>query len=243
MKIFKVLLVLGLGIAATVSQAACVVLLHGLARSSDSMQQLAFELESQGFVVVNVDYPSREHTIDILAELAIAPALSRCRPERQIHFVTHSMGGILVRQYLSLHKIENLGRVVMLGPPNNGSEVVDVLADTPGFYLLNGPAGMQLGTEAGSVPNILGPADFDLGVIAGTSSINWILSSMIPGVDDGKVSVASSKLQGMRDHIEMSVTHPLMMSDEEVIAQVLAYLREGRFDHRPREEGFPFSGG
>ena len=91
-------------------------------------------------------------------------------------FVTHSMGGILVRQYLRQHSVPHLHRVVMLGPPNKGSEVVDVLGNTPGFHFINGDAGLQLGTGQGSVPNTLGPVDFDLGIIAGTRSINWILS-------------------------------------------------------------------
>ena len=98
------------------------------------------------------------------------------------------MGGILVRQYLLLNTIENLGHVVMLGPPNKGSQVVDKLYKVPGFKLINGPAGMQLGTGELSVPNILGPANFKVGIIAGTRSINLILSSMLPNPDDGKVS-------------------------------------------------------
>lgn len=136
-----------------------------------------------------------------------------------------------MRQYLSNHSIKNLGRVVMLGPPNQGSEVVDKLRDVPGFHFINGDAGMQLGTGALSVPNTLGKANFDVGIIAGTRSINLILSTFIPSVDDGKVSIESTKLEGMNDHIEMPVTHPFMMKNEKVISQVISYLKNGSFEH------------
>ena len=146
-----------------------------------------------------------------------------------MHFVTHSLGGILVRQYLAEHSIDNLGRVVMLGPPNKGSEVVDTIGDFPGFHFVNGDAGLQLGTGETSVPNRLGEANFDVGIIAGTRSVNLILSTMIPGTADGKVSVENTRLDGMNDHIEMEVTHPFMMRNDAVIEQVIHYLQTGRF--------------
>ena len=104
----------------------------------------------------------------------------------------------------------------MLGPPNKGSEVVDKLGNIPGFYWLNGKAGLQLSTDSDSVPNKLGSADFDLGIIAGTKSINWILSSLIPGKDDGKVSIERTKLNGMNDHITVATSHPFMMKNKKV---------------------------
>jgi len=130
---------------------------------------------------------------------------------------------------VSNHSIENLGRVVMLGPPNQGSEVVDELRDVPGFGFINGEAGQELGTGANSVPRRLGPANFDLGVIAGTSSVNPVLSEMIPGPDDGKVSIESTRLEGMSDHIVMDVSHTFMMRDDEVIEQVISFLQSGKF--------------
>ncbi len=209
--------------------AQSVILLHGLARSDRSMAKLERMLARHGYEVVNVNYASTRHNIERLASEAIAPALERCAPGQTLHFVTHSLGGILVRQYLRHHRVENLGRVVMLGPPNKGSEVVDRLGDFPGFRFVNGAAGVQLGTGVGSVPNQLGNADFDLGIIAGTRSVNLLLSLMIPGANDGKVSVESTRLDGMRDHLEMEVTHTFMMRNQNVIDQVIHYLQCGKF--------------
>jgi len=186
-------------------------------------------LEGEGYQTVNVSYPSTKHNIAQLAEDAIGDALNQCSMCTTIHFVTHSMGGILVRQYLNAHSVKNLGRVVMLGPPNQGSQVVDTLKNIPGFKMINGPAGMQLGTEDMSIPNTLGPAHFELGVIAGTRSINLILSTMLPKPDDGKVSVENTKLDGMADHIALPVTHPFMMNNKKVIRQVLCFLKNGSF--------------
>jgi pimeloyl-ACP methyl ester carboxylesterase len=211
------------------SQADSVILLHGLARSDRSMRKLEMALLEEGYSVHNVSYSSTRKNIERLAEEAIGPALKLCPADRKLHFVTHSLGGILVRQYLMHHEIENLDRVVMLGPPNKGSEVVDKLGKFPGFRFINGDAGLELGTGEGSVPSRLGAANFDLGIIAGTRSINLILSRMIAGTDDGKVSVESTKLEGMHDHLEMDVTHTFMMRNNKVVEQVIHYLETGRF--------------
>ena len=211
------------------SQSDSVILLHGLARSDRSMNKLQQALQQKGYRVHNVSYASTRNNIGQLAEEAIGPALKLCPKEHKLHFVTHSLGGILVRQYLLHHEIENLGRVVMLGPPNKGSEVVDKLRDFPGFRFIHGEAGLELGTGESSVPNQLGAAHFDLGIIAGTLSVNLILSLMISGLDDGKVSVESTRLEGMHDHLQMKVTHPFMMRNAKVIEQVIHYLETGRF--------------
>lgn len=208
----------------------CVILLHGLARSAHSMDKMALRLTEAGYRVLNIDYPSRDYSIEELAEQTITDALAQCEG-MPVSFVTHSMGGILVRQFLSNHSIENLNKVVMLGPPNKGTEIVDKLAHLPGFSFVNGEAGAQLGTGALSLPNQLGKANFDVGIIAGTQSINLILSSLIPDTDDGKVSVESTKVDGMNDHIAMPTTHVFMMRNKAVIEQVIHYLKQGKFNH------------
>ena len=208
----------------------CIVLLHGLARSADSMEELEEKLAASHYRVVNQGYDSRSATVEQLSLATIPKAIKACGTTDKIHFVTHSMGGIIARYYLSQHTIPNLGRVVMLGPPNKGSEVVDKMGEFSGFEFMNGPAGLQLGTGTASIPSAIGPAKFDLGIIAGNKSINLILSSQIPGPDDGKVSIESTKLDGMKDHIVMSTTHTFMMDNNKVIAQVLYYLEHGEFE-------------
>lgn len=207
------------------------MLLHGLARSDQSMTKMASALAAEGYDVINVGYASTKAQIDTLAAEAIGSAFAepKARQATRIHFVTHSMGGILVRQYLKAHSIERLGRVVMLGPPNQGSEIVDKLGDTWIFSAINGPAGRQLGTKPDSLPNQLGPATFDLGVIAGDRSINGINSLLIPGPDDGKVSVERTKVAGMKAHLVIHATHPYLMKNPRAIRETVHFLRKGKF--------------
>ena len=205
----------------------CVVLLHGLWRTENSMNRLEESIAAAGYRVANIEYDSTDKPLEILAEEAVMAGLQACEGAGTVHFVTHSMGGILVRQYLETRDIERLGRVVMLGPPNQGSEVIDRYSGLPGFEWFSGPAGLQLGTGEASVPRSLGPAHFDLGIIAGNHTINPILSQTLPGEDDGKVSVEATRVEGMNDHVKMPVTHVFMMRNPEVIEQVLYYLANG----------------
>jgi len=211
----------------------CVVLLHGLARSSLSMKVLDWRLGAKGFKTVSIDYPSVSLPIPELAHRAIPTGIEACGNAPKIHFVTHSMGGILLRQYIKSQKMKippRWGRTVMLGPPNKGSEIVDQTSDWPGFELWNGVAGKSLHTGQKSVPNQLGPLNFEVGIIAGDQSISPFFSDLIDGDDDGKVSVHSTKVKGMADHVVMPVTHTFMMNDTAVFRQVLAFLKNGVFD-------------
>lgn len=207
----------------------CVVLLHGMARTYRSMSKMEVALKKEGYTVVNYDYPSTRYDINKIAKEYLPKAIDQCKPDITVNFVTHSLGGIVLRKYLIDNKLERLGRVVMLGPPNKGSEVVDILKNIPGFKFINGPAGMQLGTGDASVPNSLGAVNYPVGIIAGSSTINPILSQMLPNPDDGKVSVERTKLEGMSDHMVVPVSHPFLMRNKGVIKQVKAFLKTGVF--------------
>ena len=208
-----------------------VVLLHGLARSEASLAVMQRALKARGYGVVNAGYPSTTAPIGDLVEV-VGRAVADCPGDRRaVHFVTHSMGGILARQWLAQHRPEGLGRVVMLAPPNKGSELVDRFADWPAFRWLMGPAGAELGTGEGSLPLALPDADFPLGVIAGSLPLNPISGALIPGPNDGKVSVASTRVAGMVDHLVLPVSHSFMMMNPLVLAQVLVFLEQGAFDH------------
>jgi len=219
-------------VAGAAPAAECVVLLHGLARTSTSMNKMQRELEDAGFLTANIDYPSREYTVEKLADIAVADGLEACRANdgiEKIHFVTHSLGGILVRQYLSTNEIAELGRVVMMGPPNQGSAAVDELIGVPGFDWLNGPAGRQLGKGEDSVPLRLGPADFELGVIAGNRTIDPVTSAVLENPDDGRVSVDDTRLDGMTDFVVVEHSHAFMMRMRRPIELTIEFLRSGQF--------------
>lgn len=211
----------------------CVILLHGLGRSSRSMAKLEKKLSEQGYRVLNVDYLSTKHTIEYLADELLDSVIQEWgnKAGSRLHFVTHSMGGIVVRYYLKQHKLPNLGRVVMLSPPNQGSELVDQLKDKFIFDKSGGPAARQLGTEKNSFVLSLGPVDFELGVIAGSRSMNPLYSSMLPGPDDGVVAVERTKAEGMADFLVMPYSHRSIIKKKEVIAQVIYFLEHGSFNH------------
>lgn len=221
------------------SASDCVVLLHGLIRSAASMEPMEDALAEAGFLTVNVDYPSREHELEVLAPMAVEDGIGGCREQGtsgRIHFVTHSLGGILVRQYLANNALPELGRVVMLAPPNRGTVAVDKLKDVPGFDWMNGPVGRQLGKGENSVPLALPPVDFEVGIIAGNRTIDPLTSAVLPDPDDGRVSVEDTKLEGMTDFTVVGHSHAFMMRMPDTIELTLRFLRNGSFANRDSDE-------
>ncbi|MBR0695199.1 alpha/beta fold hydrolase [Bradyrhizobium lablabi] len=208
-----------------------VVLLHGIIRTARSFRKMELALRAQGFATLNLDYDSRKKALGALVE-DIHPAIELFAGglKGSVHFVCHSMGGLLARAYLARHRPTRLGRVVMLGTPNGGSEIADRLRNVAAYRALFGPAGQQLVTRRDAATSAMLPTvDYSAGIIAGSRSIYPIASAMLPRPHDGRVSVANTRLDGMADHIVVRSSHPWLVRNGEAIAQTIAFLRDGRF--------------
>lgn len=209
-----------------------VVMLHGIARSARSFRKMQGALEAVGFATLNIDYQSRAKSLEALVA-DIHPAVSRfaARVDGPVNFVAHSMGGLLTRAYLAKYRPDRLGRVLLLGPPNNGSEIADRFGHLALYRAFFGPAGRQLTTAPDAATRAMLPAPtYPLGIIAGNRSVYPIASRFLPSPNDGRVSVASTRLDGMADHIVISTAHPLLVRDARAIAQTIAFLQNGRFN-------------
>jgi len=224
-----VLLLAVAGASLPAQAAECVVTLHGLGRTRLSMALLASRLEDAGYAVHNLGYPSRSAPIEALVAV-VGEGFAACRREghRPVHFVTHSLGGILVRTWLQRGLPADLGRVVMLAPPNRGSAVAERARDAPWFRWFTGPAGQALGTGDDALPRRLAPLPVEIGVIAGTA-VYPVFSAWIPGPDDGLVAVDSTRLEGMRDFLVVPRGHTFIMNSHDVARQAIAFLRHGAF--------------
>ncbi len=211
-----------------------VVLLHGIGRTYRSMRQLEKALSQVGYHVINIDYPSRKKNISGLV-LDVYQQLQKYvnQPGNTVHFVTHSMGGLVLRGLLSQYELNNVGRIVMLAPPNQGSEVADFLKTNVLYKLFYGPAGQELTTLAAKTHPIP-KKNFEFGIIAGDRCLDPISYFLLPGKHDGKVTIESTKLQGMTDHIVLAANHTSIMSNKKVIHQVITFLTQGKFDHHPK---------
>jgi pimeloyl-ACP methyl ester carboxylesterase len=216
---------------------AGVVLLHGISRTSRSFRRMQTAALAAGFATLNIDYPSRHKPLEALAE-DIHPAIERFAASTKgpVHFICHSMGGLLTRVYLARHRPPRLGRVVMLGTPNGGSEIADHLRGLIAYRAFFGPAGQQLGTRRdAALTAALPPVDYPVGIIAGNRSIYPVASALLPKPNDGRVSVERTKLDGMADHIVIGASHPWLPRNRLAIEQTMAFLRNGRFSRSPRE--------
>jgi len=206
-----------------------VVLLHAIARTSRSLRKLERALQGDGFATLNLDYASRKKPIEALAA-DIHPQIAAFANSSgvPIHFVAHSMGGLLARRYIASYRPARLARVVMLGTPNGGSEIADLLKRLALYRAFYGPAGQQLSTD--QAPALAQSPDYPVGVIAGCRSLDPIASTFVlPRPNDGRVSVERSKLEGMTDHVVVRASHTRLPSHPIAIGQTIAFLRTGHF--------------
>lgn len=213
----------------------CVILLHGLLRSHYSMSKLARYLERHDYIVVNKDYPSSRKSIVEIANKEIPLMVNTCLEHHpdNIYFVTHSMGGVVLRQYLHDHPMSKHTRIVMLAPPNHGSRWADLLHHELLFRMITGPAGQELTTEQTSIPNRL---DFSLpyqvGIIAGSFNFLPFAQLFFQEPSDGKVTVASTQLIKMNDFIVLPVSHTFIMTNSLVEEQILHFFEHAKFNHK-----------
>ena len=209
----------------------CAILIHGITKDSTSMEGIASALHNAGFHTVNLDYPSKKHLIETLAEMTIPRGIAACEEAgaKPVHFVAHSMGGLLVRYYYEKRDVSDIANVVMLGTPNQGSRLGNFLSCIPWIKDVNGPAGKQMGIDERSLPSRLGPVKFPLGVVAGTRSFNPLFSAIISGDDDGIVGLPSTYVKGVCSRVHYPLTHDQLSRDTRVIEQVVSYLTSGNF--------------
>lgn len=213
-----------------------VVLLHGIKRTHIDMMVIENRLAREGYDTLNIQYPSTKHPLDYLSDHVYKEidADDRFHSAPRVHFVAHSMGGLITRHLIHKHDTPNLGRVVMLGTPNQGSEVADFLSDhrvlSKLFKMLFGPAGEELRTDQDRIDG--GRVNFELGVIASNISLNPIGEKLFGEDNDTLVSIESTKIEGMSDHIVINSTHSIMMLDPRIIDQTVLFLKNGGFDQR-----------
>jgi triacylglycerol esterase/lipase EstA (alpha/beta hydrolase family) len=193
------------------------------------MKGLARFLEKEGYKVLNLDYPSSRHSIENIAELIHAPIKEFANQINALHFVGYSMGGLVIRAYLTKYRPTILNRVIMLGTPNQGSEISDFLKDNWIYKKLYGPAGQQLITDQTEFKDIFGQVDYELGVIAGESTFYWLGSKIINKLSDGRVAISNTHLDGLKELIVIKSGHTLLPNNKQAWEHTLSFLKHGKF--------------
>ncbi|MCX7420450.1 MAG: alpha/beta fold hydrolase [Planctomycetia bacterium] len=206
-----------------------VILIHGITRSSKSMSAFREPLTKAGFHVFPFDYPSTRVEIPESADY-LKQVIGSLEGIETLHIVAHSMGGIVTRAYMSQPNSDaRLKRLVMIGSPNSGAELADLLSDNMNlvFKPMLGPAGQQLVTDPDGLIARLPTPICDFAVIAGGRGGNGF-NPLIPGDDDGIVSVASTRLPGAADFMQVSSLHLRLLRSPEAINSAIRFLETGK---------------
>ncbi|MCA8991539.1 MAG: alpha/beta fold hydrolase [Planctomycetaceae bacterium] len=204
-----------------------VIYVHGIIRSSKSISSLITSLEESNYTVVGFDYPSTQVTmVDSAAYLK--QVIDSLEGVEKIHFVCHSMGGLIVRTYLQQYEPDTrIGRMVMLGVPNLGAKMADIMKDNILYQFIYGPAGQELVENPEGYIAKLPTPQFEFAVIAGARGTNDGWNPLIPGDDDGTVSVDATRLPGAVDFMTVPAIHSFMMSNEQAQAATVNFLKHG----------------
>lgn len=214
--------------------AEAIIFIHGMGRKHHSFKSLQKEAERQGYITYNQSYPSTKQKVEVSSEQYIGKALDalKAHAPTKIHFVTHSLGGLLIRYYLSHYTIKNLGAIVMLAPPNQGSHVTERYKSLFWYKTATGVAGQQLGISNNPFLTSLKPINTKLLVIAGTRSSDPWFNSVFDEAHDGKVSVSSTKLTESHEHITIEVGHTFIMNNPKVQKHTFDFLNNYRIDEK-----------
>lgn len=204
-----------------------VVLLHGLASFPVSMALLERVLEKEGYAVRNLGYPSTRGSVNDAAA-RVRQEVRDLSPDITVHFVAHSMGNIVIRRMLN-EEIPNLGRMVMIAPPNRGSLLAQQLKDLGVFRWIFGPAGQQLSSDNAPFFDSLPSPPCEFGIIAGGKGDGKGYNPFLPGDDDGTITVESTMLEGASDFILLKATHTLILFLKETAEQTVHFLKYGKF--------------
>jgi triacylglycerol esterase/lipase EstA (alpha/beta hydrolase family) len=205
-----------------------IVILHGIFRTHRSMRGVTRFFDKQGYKTLNLGYPSTRHDLIKLAEWINPPIQEFAQSvDGKLHFLGYSMGGLLVRTYLKQFRPGKLGRVVLVGTPNNGSEIADFVQAWPLYKRFYGPAGQQLITKQDAFKSIFGAVDYELGVIAGNRTIDPLGSYIIGKPSDGKVSIESTKLEGMKAHLVLPANHTFFPDNRRMWKSALQFIKTG----------------
>lgn len=202
------------------------VLVHGIIRSSKSLSKFRQNLEQSGYTVVGFDYPSTRKSITESADY-LRQTIASLQGVDQIDFVVHSMGGLIVRAYLADKPDPRIKRMVMIAVPNQGAEMADRFRKFRLFRFLYGPAGQQLATDPqGLIPKLPVPT-FEFAVVSGARGTQKGYNPLIPGDDDGTVTVESTRLTGAVDSLCVKGMHTFLMDDSTVISSARRFLETG----------------
>jgi triacylglycerol lipase len=207
-----------------------VILLHGLGETPWQMALIEGALKTAGYGVSNLRYPSTEAGTAELAERHVRPLFERFADVPAMHFVTHSLGGIMMRYLLQDWRPANLGRIVMLAPGHHGSQILELYRRTRLFKEVYGPAGQEVGMDDHCFSCFLdNHVDYELGIVAGTVSGDPLANLVLPWPHDGRLAVESTRIDGMRDHTLVPATHDHVTYHPLAISQVLHFLKHGQF--------------